>query len=82
MAVKVFIKVKEAYPEAKICMVGPKKDESYTKTVKFAKKNDVEVTFTGKLSKEDWISISEDYNIFINTTHFDNTPISVIEAWL
>lgn len=80
MAVKVFIKIKEAFPEAKICMVGPKKDDSYLKTMKFAKKNHVEVAVTGKLSKPDWIKLSRDYNIFINTTHFDNTPISVIEA--
>ncbi len=80
MAVKVFIKIKKAFPEAKICMVGPRKDESYAKTIRFAKKNNVEVEFTGKLSKEEWIALSKDYNIFINTTHFDNTPISVIEA--
>jgi glycosyltransferase involved in cell wall biosynthesis len=80
MAVKVFIKIKKDFPEAKICMVGPKKDESYTKTIRYAKKNDVDVVFTGKLSKEDWIALSKDYNVFINTTHFDNTPISVIEA--
>ena len=40
----------------------------------------LEVTFTGKLSKEEWISLSSAYDIFINTTHFDNTPVSVIEA--
>jgi glycosyltransferase involved in cell wall biosynthesis len=80
MAVKVFIKIKEAFPDAQICMVGPKKDDSYPKTVRFAKKNNVDVAFTGKLSKEDWIALSKNYNIFINTTHFDNTPISVIEA--
>ena len=38
------------------------------------------IQFTGKLTKEDWISLSKDYNIFINTTHLDNTPLSVIEA--
>ena len=43
MAVKVFIKIKANFPEAKICMVGPKKDDSYTKTLQFAKKNNVEV---------------------------------------
>ncbi len=80
MAVKVFINLKKVYPEAKLCMIGPKKDDSYEKTIRFAKKNNVEVTFTGKLSKEEWIAVSKDYNVFINTTHFDNTPISVIEA--
>lgn len=80
MAVKVFIKIKEAFPEAEICMIGPKKDDSYSKTLKFAKNNNVEVRTTGKLSKKEWVKVSQDYNIFINTTHFDNTPISVIEA--
>ncbi|MES2411773.1 MAG: glycosyltransferase family 4 protein [Bacteroidota bacterium] len=80
MAVKVFIKIKEIFPEAKICMVGPKKDESHSKTLKFAQKNNVEIVFTGRLSKKEWIELSKEYNVFINTTHFDNTPISVIEA--
>jgi len=80
MAVKVFIQVRKIYPNATLCMIGPKKDDSYEKTVRFAKKNNVDINFTGKLSKEEWIAASQDYNVFINTTHFDNTPISVIEA--
>lgn len=80
MAIKVFLKIRGVFPEAKICMVGPKKDDSYGKAVQYAKKNKVDVLFTGKLSKEEWIALSRDYNVFINTTHFDNTPISVIEA--
>lgn len=80
MAVKVFINIKKDFPDATICMVGPKKDDSHSKTVKFAHKNGVDVLFTGKLSKPEWIDLSKDYNVFINTTHFDNTPISVIEA--
>lgn len=43
-------------------------------------KNNVEVIFTGKLSKQEWIELSKDNNVFINTIHFDNTPISLIEA--
>jgi glycosyltransferase involved in cell wall biosynthesis len=65
---------------AQLCMVGPKKDESYESTVDFATQNNVEVTFTGKLSKKEWADLSQRYNLFLNTTHFDNTPVSVIEA--
>jgi glycosyltransferase involved in cell wall biosynthesis len=50
------------------------------KTKDRAKELGLEVVFTGKLSKPEWITLSKDYAIFINTTHFDNTPISVIEA--
>lgn len=80
MAVKVFMKIQRIFPEAEICMVGPKKDDSYDKTLRYAKKNNVEILFTGKLSKEEWVNLSQNYNVFINTTHFDNTPVSVIEA--
>jgi glycosyltransferase involved in cell wall biosynthesis len=80
LAVKVIIKLKKKYPNASLCMIGPKKDESYEETIRFAEENNVNVTITGKLSKEEWITLSENHNVFINTTHFDNTPISVIEA--
>jgi glycosyltransferase involved in cell wall biosynthesis len=80
MAIKVLVELKKQYPNATLCMIGPKKDESYIASVRFAKKNKVEVNFTGKLSKFEWINLSNSSNIFLNTTHFDNTPISVIEA--
>ncbi|MCK5815852.1 MAG: glycosyltransferase, partial [Flavobacteriaceae bacterium] len=35
---------------------------------------------TGVLSKKEWHKVSEDYDIFINTTNVDNTPVSVMEA--
>lgn len=78
MAVNFFVKIKAIFPEAKICMVRSQKDDSYRKNLKFAQKNNIEVLFTGKLSKIDWIELSKDYNIFINTTQFDNTPTTVI----
>ncbi len=80
MAVRVLVKLKKIYPNATLCMVGPDKDGSLQKTKAFAIKQNVEVIFTGKLSKQDWAKLSQDHDIFINTTHFDNTPISVIEA--
>ena len=61
-------------------MVGPDKDGSMEQTKLYAQENQVKVTFTGRLSKSEWKTLSEDYNIFINTTNFDNTPVSVIEA--
>lgn len=80
LAVKVLIAIQKKYPLAKLCMVGPKKDESYETTVAYAKDNNVAVSFTGKLSKKEWANLSADYNLFLNTTHFDNTPVSVMEA--
>lgn len=38
------------------------------------------VTFHGQLPKENWLLIAEQCSYFINTSNFDNTPISMIEA--
>jgi glycosyltransferase involved in cell wall biosynthesis len=80
MAVAVFSAIKKKYPEATLCMVGPEKDGSSLDAKQKAKDLELEVLFTGKLSKQDWIKLSKEYAIFINTTHFDNMPVSVIEA--
>lgn len=80
MAVEVFASIKKKYPEATLCMVGPEKDGSLLSTEQKAKDLNLEVLFTSKLSKPEWTSLSENYDIFINTTHFDNTPVSVMEA--
>ncbi len=80
MAIKVLSLLKEKYPEAQLCMVGPDKENLIDACKEYANKLNVKVEFTGKLSKKKWIELSKEYNIFINTTHFDNTPISVIEA--
>ena len=80
LAIKVFKKLKESHINSTLCMVGPDSDGSLIKAKKFAKKLNIKVIFTGKLSKSNWIDLSKDYNIFLNTTNFDNTPVSVIEA--
>lgn len=80
MALKVLKNLTNTYPKASLTMVGPEKDESYKECLAFAKANDLPVIFTGMLSKEAWRSIANDHDIFINTTNFDNAPVSVIEA--
>jgi glycosyltransferase involved in cell wall biosynthesis len=61
-------------------MVGPEKDGSLQKCKDYAEKHDLKVIFTGKLKKKEWAKVSADYDIFLNSTNIDNTPISVIEA--
>ncbi|MEO8209830.1 MAG: glycosyltransferase family 4 protein [bacterium] len=82
LAIEILSKLKNKYPDAELCMVGPDKDGSLQKVID--KANELKVTsslkLTGKLSKKDWLMLSKQYNIFINTTNFDNHPVSVIEA--
>ncbi|RXG24921.1 glycosyltransferase family 4 protein [Leeuwenhoekiella aequorea] len=80
LALKIFESLKQSFPLAELCMVGPAKDASLNECRIYAAKNKLPVTFTGKLSKSEWIALSENYDIFINTSHFDNFPVSIIEA--
>ncbi|MCX7549385.1 glycosyltransferase family 4 protein [Xanthomarina sp. F2636L] len=66
--------------KSSLCMVGPDADGSLEDVKQLAKNLNVSVTITGKLPKQDWLALSKDYNIFINTTNYDNMPVSVIEA--
>ncbi len=80
MAVRVLQQLQINNPEATLCMVGPDKDGSLAKTQQLADDLGVSVIFTGKLTKQEWATLAQEYDIFINTTHFDNMPVSVIEA--
>ena len=80
MAIEVLIRLKELGHEAELCMIGPDTDGSLEKVKKYAKNIGVKTRFAGKLTKEEWVNISEDYNIFMNTTNYDNMPLSIIEA--
>jgi len=80
MAVYVVRALKDRGYDPSLCMVGPDSDGTLQKVQGLAKSLDVDVTITGKLSKRAWIDLSKAYNVFINTTNFDNTPVSVIEA--
>ena len=80
LAVKVLKCLKVSFPNAELCMVGPDSDGSLSEVKKLSEELKLDVKFTGKLTKSEWIKLSEEYNIFINTTNYDNTPVSVIEA--
>ena len=82
MAADVLAGLLQSHPDAELCMVGPDKDGSLGEFKDYIRRKGIEgyVKITGKLSKEDWISLSENYDFFINTTNVDNTPVSVIEA--
>ena len=80
MAVRVLQQLQKYHPEATLCMVGSDKDGSLVKTQQLARDLGVSVVFAGKLTKQEWATLAQEYDIFINTTHFDNMPVSVIEA--
>ncbi len=81
LAVEIVKSLKRKGLSASLCMIGPDNDGSLAEVKNFAKTLDIEeVEFTGKLSKKEWHQKARGYNVFINTTNVDNTPVSVIEA--
>jgi glycosyltransferase involved in cell wall biosynthesis len=63
-------------------MVGPDKDGSLHAVTSTARELGLSdrLRITGGLSKKDWTALSVDYDFFINTTNYDNMPVSVVEA--
>lgn len=82
LAVEIVAVLKRDYPTISLTMVGPDKDGSRAAVESLAEQLGVRenIEITGKLSKEAWIELAFHHDIFINTTNFDNMPVSVIEV--
>lgn len=80
LALEIVEMLKKKGMDISLCMVGPDKDGSLEICKRKADKLKLAVTFTGMLQKKEWIALSKNYDIFINTTNFDNMPVSVMEA--
>lgn len=83
MAIHVLEKIRKIYPDAKLCMVGPVKNNNIMdELIRLISRLNLQhyITFSGQLSKKEWIKLSEKFDIFINTTHIDNTPVTLLEA--
>ena len=83
MAVHVLDEIKKKYPDARLCMVGPVKDNRVMEQLKILiSRLDLQdhVLFSGQLSKIEWTALSKDYDIFINTTDYDNNPVTLLES--
>ena len=82
LAIKVLKQLLDDGIDARLCMVGPDKDGSLETVKSIAEELNVtdKLTLTGRLSLNEWTELSSGYDIFINTTNFDNHPVSLIEA--
>lgn len=82
MAVHVLKSLKQEYPEAQLCMVGPDRDGTLKNVINLIRDLGLEkaVQLTGVLTKSEWHEKSKEYDIFINTSNVDNMPVSIVEA--
>ncbi|MEP5935527.1 MAG: glycosyltransferase family 4 protein [Winogradskyella arenosi] len=80
LAIDILKKLQDRGYTTSLCMAGPDTDGSLEKVKAYAKTLNVTVHTPGKLTKTQWTTMAKEYNVFINTTNFDNMPVSVIEA--
>jgi glycosyltransferase involved in cell wall biosynthesis len=82
LAIKTLAELLKTNSHVKLAMVGPDKDGSLDTCKKLADELGVasNIEFVGLLSRDEWTKLSVGYDVFINTTNFDNLPVSIIEA--
>ena len=80
LAVESFRRIVRVFPESSLTMVGPDKDGSFIRCKKLAERYSLNVNFTGKVSSSQLIDLLDKHSIFLNTSNYDNLPMSVIEA--
>ncbi len=82
MAIKTLAFLNKKFHNVSLCMIGPVKDKSIDECHSIVKKLDLsdKIEFKGRLEKSEWIALSKDFDIFLNTANYDNTPVSLIEA--
>lgn len=82
LAVKILKELKLDHPDAYLCMTGTKEDVLLQEVLDFVNANDLADSFEylGVLTKAKWFDLAKSYSIYLSTTNFDNTPVSMIEA--
>ena len=82
MAIETLKLLQKIYPDCQLCMVGPDKDNISLRIKMLAEEYKLlqNLTLTGRISKSQIVEVSKNHDIFINTTDFDNLPITVLEA--
>lgn len=83
LAPRVLAELVREYPDARLTMVGRDKgDGTYQATRSLAKQLGVadRMEFPGGVTKAEVPGWLDKFDIFLNTTNVDNTPVSVLEA--
>lgn len=82
MAIHVLNRLRKEFPDASLLMIGPDKDGTMAACKLLVESYQLEkfIEFTGFLEKPEMIRRASECNIFINTTNFDNAPVTLLEA--
>lgn len=82
MTLQAINELKDKINSLNLLMLGDKNEYYYSEVIDYIKQNklDNKVKISGKCTKEEWLSLSKNYDIMVSNPIIDNTPISVIEG--
>ncbi|MBT8324668.1 MAG: glycosyltransferase family 4 protein [Winogradskyella sp.] len=80
MALEVVRLLQEEGLDVRLTMVGPDPNNKFEELKETIKNQKLRIEYKGKLKQEEWHKLSAGHNIFINTSNFDNMPITLIEV--
>lgn len=77
--------LKESYPGIEVVMMGNDHGDNTMETCRQLVTDmglEKNISLRGSMAKEEWIALSESFNIMVSTPMIDNTPVSVIEGMM
>ena len=82
LAPRVVALLQKEFPDIRLTMIGPDKDGSWTATRRTALELRVfdRIEWSAGIAKEQVPEVLKQFDVFLNTTDFDNSPVSVMEA--
>lgn len=82
MTLKAVNELKISIPDIRLLMIGNKEDYHYYEVINFIEKNHLQniVTIQPKCTRDEWVVLSQNYDIMISNPVIDNTPVSLIEG--
>jgi glycosyltransferase involved in cell wall biosynthesis len=81
LALEAFARVRERLAEARLTMAGIDRG-SAAEIKRLADDRGLPVNFLGQIAKADIPKVMAEHDIYLNTPHVDNMPVTVIEALL
>lgn len=82
MTLKALMILKQKFPDIKLMMLGNRNEFYYDEVIDFVQLNQLNesVTIADKMPRDEWIQLSEGYDIMVSNPVIDNTPVSVLEG--
>jgi glycosyltransferase involved in cell wall biosynthesis len=82
MTLKAMLEIKKSYNDFHLLMLGNENEYYYKDVVAFVQKHNLteNILIKTKMTRDNWVKLSQEYDIMISNPVIDNTPVSLIEG--